>query len=83
MAKNLNNDEMLEKIKKLIKKIINTNEKDITMETDVRELKVDSLDLLNYLFSIEETFGIKIPNEAVEENNLFIVKSLIAYIQRS
>jgi len=82
MAKNLNNDEMLEKIKKLIK-IINTNEKDITMETDVRELKVDSLDLLNYLFSIEETFGIKIPNEAVEENNLFIVKSLIAYIQRS
>lgn len=83
MAKNLNNDEMLEKIKKLIKKIINTNEKDITMETDVRELKADSLDLLNYLFSIEETFGIKIPNEAVEENNLFIVKSLIAYIQRS
>lgn len=83
MAKNMNNDEMLEKIKKLIKKIINTNEKDITMETDVRELKVDSLDLLNYLFSIEETFGIKIPNEAVEENNLFIVKSLIAYIQRS
>jgi len=82
MAKNLNNDEMLEKIKKLIK-IINTNEKDITMETDVRELKVDSLDLLNYLFSIEETFSIKIPNEAVEENNLFIVKSLIAYIQRS
>lgn len=82
MAKNLNNDEVLEKIKKLIK-IINTNEKDITMETDVRELKVDSLDLLNYLFSIEETFGIKIPNEAVEENNLFIVKSLIAYIQRS
>ncbi len=82
MAKNLNNDEVLEKIKKLIK-IINTNEKDITMETDVRELKVDSLDLLNYLFSIEETFSIKIPNEAVEENNLFIVKSLIAYIQRS
>ena len=82
MAKNLNNDEVLEKIKKLIK-IINTNEKDITMETDVRELKVDSLDLLNYLFSIEETFSINIPNEAVEENNLFIVKSLIAYIQRS
>ena len=53
----------------------------ITKETDIiRDLGMDSLDTMEYLFSIDQAFG-TIPDEIFQEKNLSIVENLIQYLK--
>jgi acyl carrier protein len=46
------------------------------------DLRLDSLDLINFLFRVEEVHGIKIPAEDLDENELVILGNLAAYVAK-
>ena len=42
--------------------------------------RMDSLDLINLLFRLEETYGIKVPESDIDDQNLTVVGNLAEYI---
>jgi len=52
----------------------------ITIDSTFEELAMDSLDAMNLLFSLEEHFGISIPDEAA--NSIKDIRSAVAGVAR-
>lgn len=52
----------------------------ITIDSTFEELAMDSLDAMNLLFSLEEHFGISIPDEAA--NSIKDIRSAVAGVER-
>ena len=48
----------------------------------IRDLHLDSLDVINFLFEVEIAFGIKIPEEDIDRRNLLLLGALKNYIQK-
>ena len=46
----------------------------------IDDLNMDSLDAISFLFEIEKEFDIKIPEEDIDELNLFNLSKLYDYI---
>ncbi len=68
-----------EEVKNMIIETLSFDGEDITESSDfAKDLKVDSLDLVELTMSIEEKFSIKIPDE--ELPNLHTVGDLVNYI---
>ena len=92
---NIDSDDkqIFEKLKQMMKDIKYAREKiskksqqavdieAINEKTDVRELDMDSLDLMEYLLAIDEQFGQEIPDKVFEENELAIIGNLIKYLK--
>ena len=51
-------------------------------DTPLNEMGLDSLDVINFLFSIEEKAGVKIPDEALDTENLRTLGDIAGYIDR-
>lgn len=51
-------------------------------ETKLSDAGLDSLDVINFLFSLEEKTGASIPDAALVEEPLETLGQLAAYIQR-
>jgi len=47
-----------------------------------RDLNLDSLDIISFLFEVEIAFDIKIPEEDIEPKNLLLLGALRNYIQK-
>ena len=61
-------DELLQKMKKLIAEKLEVEEDKITMESSFRQdLGADSLDTYELVYAIEEEMGISIPDEKANE----------------
>jgi acyl carrier protein len=60
-------DEVATEIIKILRKNMRDPEKEITLETKLTDLEIESLDLAVIVFDIEDTFGIQIPYNANEE----------------
>ncbi len=60
-------DDVAEKIIAILRKNMRNPEKDITLDTKLSDLEIESLDLAVIVFDIEDTFGIQIPYNANEE----------------
>jgi acyl carrier protein len=60
-------DEVSEKIIAILRKNMRNPEKEITLDTKLADLEIESLDLAVIVFDIEDTFGIQIPYNANEE----------------
>jgi len=79
-------DDVAEKIIAILRKNMRDPNKEITLETKLADLEIESLDLAVIVFDIEDTFGIQIPYNANEEMQDFAtvnsvverVKSVIA-----
>lgn len=57
---------MFEQVKKALRKQLKLGDKEITAESKIKEdLGADSLDILQLLMTIEETYGITIPDESL------------------
>ena len=55
---------MFEKVKEVLVDQLNLKEADITLDTNIKkDLGADSLDILQLLMSIEEEYGIQIPDD--------------------
>lgn len=60
-------DETATKIVEILRKHMKDPSKEITMDTELTALEIESLDLAMIVFDIEDQFGIEIPYNANEE----------------
>lgn len=51
-------------------------------DTQLNETGLDSLDVINFLFSVEEKTGVKIPDEALDTEDLRTLGAIADYIDR-
>ena len=71
---------MFEKIVEIISKQLSADAAEISPETNIMEdLGADSLDVVELLMAIEETFGVSVPDEDVP--TLKTVKDIVGYIE--
>lgn len=76
----MDHDEVLEKVKEVIVDQLNVEEDDVTEEaTFVDDLGADSLDIVELVMALEETFGVSIPDEDAE--SIKSVGDAVSYIQ--
>ncbi|MCH5149221.1 MAG: acyl carrier protein [Spirochaetales bacterium] len=78
----MTNDEIFEKVKKLIAERLAVNESKIVPEASfIEDLGADSLDTVELLTQLEQEFNITIPDEDAEK--ITTVGSVIEYIQKN
>ncbi|WP_337400944.1 acyl carrier protein [Ruminococcus sp.] len=71
---------VLEKVKAILAEQFDVEEDKITADTDLQEdLGADSLDVVDLLMSIEDEFGVEVPDDEIE--NIKTVGSLVSYIE--
>ena len=71
---------VFDKIKDLIVEQLDVEEDAVTMEASITEdLGADSLDVVDLVMSIEESFDVEIPDEEVE--NIKTVGDIVKYIE--
>ena len=69
-----------EKVKEIIAKQLGVNASEVTMEASfVEDLGADSLDTVELVMALEETFNVEIPDEDAEK--ITKVKDAIEYIK--
>ena len=72
---------MLEKMKEIIAEQLGVEEDEITLDTSFKEdLGADSLDLFELVMSLEDTYGVEIPSEELEQ--LTTVGSVMDYLKQ-
>jgi len=69
-----------EQIKKILVEQLDIDEDIVTPETTIEDLGVDSLDLVEAVMAIEDTFNIKIEDEDLE--SLKTVNDFVAYVEK-
>lgn len=73
---------MFEKVKELLAKYLKVDPATITPDTDIKkDLKADSLLVVEMLFTLEDEMGITIPDEMVEQ--LTRVGTLVEYLEKA
>lgn len=66
----------------LITEQLNLKAEDIKLENEfIKDLKADSLDVVELVMSVEEKFDIQIPDEEAEK--MYTVQSVIDYIKKN
>ena len=71
---------VLEKVKAILAEQFDVEEDKVTADTDLQEdLGADSLDVVDLLMSIEDEFGVELPDDEIE--NIKTVGSLVSYIE--
>ncbi|MBQ2894170.1 MAG: acyl carrier protein [Clostridia bacterium] len=72
---------VFEKVQKLLAEQLNIDDPNtITMESNViADLHADSLDVVEMLMSLEDEFGISVPDEIA--NELVTVKAIVEFIE--
>ena len=73
---------VFDKIREILADQLDANAEEMTMETRIAEdLGADSLDVVEMLMSVEDEFGIEIPDEAIE--NLKTIGNVVEYIEKN
>ncbi len=74
---------IFEKVQKLLADSLNIDDvSKITMDSNiVQDLGADSLDMVEMLMSLEDNFGITVPDEAA--NELVTVRAIVEYIEKN
>lgn len=76
----MSEQEIYEKLKKIIVEQLGASEESITMEaTFVDDLSADSLDIVELIMSLEEEFEMEIPDSEAEK--IVTVGDVVKYIQ--
>ena len=76
----LNPDQVLHQLREEIRGIRKLS-KDLTRETNlVGDEVLDSLDFIDYVFQVQEEFGIKIPDEDLETQQLGNMGNMVDYL---
>lgn len=68
-----------EQIREIIAKITRVDKSIITRESTFKEIKADSLDIVQALVAVEETFGIEIPDEEAQKFQNF--GDFVSYVE--
>lgn len=78
-AQSLDQDQILEQLKKVLEKFQVPAGK-VTVEATFQDLEVDSLDLVEITQELEDKYDIQVPDEALE--NVKSVGDAVALVQR-
>ncbi len=71
-----------DKIKTILAEQLDVDEDSLTLDTDIaKDLNADSLDVVEILMSIEDTFDVEIPDEEIE--NIKTIGDLVEYIENN
>lgn len=74
--------DVFERIRAMLAEQLDIEEDKITMESDILEdFEADSLDVVDMVMSLEDEFGIEIPDEQVE--NLRTVGDVVRYVEEN
>lgn len=77
-----NKKSTLEKVREIIAKQLSVKLETVTDESNIAEdLGADSLDLVEILMSLEDEFGISIPDEAIPQ--IKTIKDVVAFIENN
>ena len=68
-----------EQIKEIVARITRVDKNLITRESTFKDIKADSLDIVQALVAVEETFGIEIPDEDAQKFRNF--GDFVAYVE--
>ena len=68
-----------EQIREIVARITHADQSIITRESTFKEIKADSLDIVQALVAVEETFGIEIPDEEAQKFQNF--GDFISYVE--
>jgi acyl carrier protein len=76
-----------EQIREIVAKITHVDKSIITRVSTFKEIKADSLDVVQALVAVEETFGIEIPDEEAQKFQNFgdfvsYVESRVAQVEK-
>ena len=75
-------EEIFERIRSLLASQLDIEEDRITMDSSfVEDFEADSLDVVDMVMSLEEEFGIEVPDEAVE--NFHTVGDVVRYVDEN
>jgi acyl carrier protein len=68
-----------EQVREIVARITHVDKNIITRESTFKEIKADSLDLVQALVAVEETFGIEIPDEEAQKFKNF--GDFVSYVE--
>jgi acyl carrier protein len=68
-----------EQIREIIGRITHVDKSIITRESTFKDIKADSLDIVQALVAVEETFGIEIPDEDAQKFQNF--GDFVSYVE--
>ena len=75
-------EEIFERIRSLLASQLDIDEDRITMDSSfVEDFEADSLDVVDMVMSLEDEFGIEVPDEAVE--NFHTVGDVVRYVDEN
>ncbi len=73
---------VFDQIRELIAEQLDMDENKITMDSDiVEDLEADSLDVVDLVMSLEDAFGVEVPDEAIEDFKT--VGDVVRYIEEN
>lgn len=73
---------IFEKLKDIIAEQLSVEADEVTMDSNIQDdLGADSLDVVDLITTIEDEFGISIPDEAVEE--IKTVGDIVNYVEKN
>ena len=75
----VNDQAIFEKVRSIIVEQLGVEANAVAMETSFEALNADSLDIVELIMALEETFGMEIPDEDAEK--LLTVGSAVEYIK--
>lgn len=68
-----------EQIREIVARITHVDKSIITKESTFKEIKADSLDIVQALVAVEEAFGIEIPDEEAQKFQNF--GDFVSYVE--
>jgi len=69
-----------EQIREIVARITHVDKSVITRESTFKEIKADSLDIVQALVAVEEAFGIEIPDEEAQKFQNF--GDFVSYVEK-
>lgn len=76
----MNQEEIFDKVKETVVTCLGVSESDVTMESSfIDDLGADSLDIVDLIMNLEETFNIEIPDSDAEK--VATVGDVVDYIK--
>lgn len=72
--------EIFERVRALLAEQLDVDEDKITMDSDIlHDFEADSLDVVDMVMTLEDEFGIEVPDEAIEE--LHTVGDVVRFVE--
>lgn len=73
-------EEFIEMIREIRGGQLKVPDKDVAVLSLTRDMGLDSLDIINFLFRVEERHVLKIPEEDINAKDLIVLGNLASYI---